>query len=139
MHFNIENSIALKLSNTLNSLRKAFNKEIKDFGISSEQYAFLKLISIKNLTPSEIADILNKDKAAITRFIIALEKKDLIKKENIDKRSYKLILKEKGRKILDKVDKKALEFRKKIEQNIPEEKIGCLFETLGKIEKIMKE
>ncbi|WP_024787368.1 MULTISPECIES: MarR family winged helix-turn-helix transcriptional regulator [unclassified Lebetimonas] len=139
MHFNIENSIALKLSNTLNSLRKAFNKEIKDFGISSEQYAFLKLISIKNLTPSEIADILNKDKAAITRFIIALEKKDLIKKENIDKRSYKLILKEKGRKILNKVDKKALEFRKKIEQNIPEEKIECLFETLEKIEKIMKE
>ncbi|WP_024790747.1 MULTISPECIES: MarR family winged helix-turn-helix transcriptional regulator [unclassified Lebetimonas] len=139
MHFNIENSIALKLSNTLNSLRKAFNKEIKDFGISSEQYAFLKLISIKNLTPSEIADILNKDKAAITRFIIALEKKDLIKKENIDKRSYKLILKEKGRKILNKVDKKALEFRKKIEQNIPEEKIECLFKTLEKIEKIMKE
>jgi DNA-binding MarR family transcriptional regulator len=139
MHFNIENSIALKLSNTLNSLRKAFNKEIKDFGISSEQYALLKLISVKNLTPSEIADILNKDKAAITRFIIALERKDLIKKANIDKRSYKLMLKEKGKKILNKVDKKALEFRKKIEQNIPEEKIECLFKTLEKIEKIMKE
>ena len=139
MHFNIENSIALKLSNTLNSLRKAFNKEIKDVDISSEQYALLKLISIKNLTPSEIADILNKDKAAITRFIIALEKKDLIKKANIDKRSYRLLLKENGKKILDKVDKKAFEFRKKIEQNISDEKLKCLFETLEKIEKIMKE
>ena len=139
MHFQLENSIALKLSNTLNLLRKHFNKEIKIFGISSEQYAVLKLISEKNLTPTQIANTFNKDKAAITRFINALEKKEFIKKEDINKRSYKIYITNKGKKILKEIDKKAIEFRKKIYENISQEKIEFLFEILDKIEKIMKD
>jgi DNA-binding MarR family transcriptional regulator len=139
MQFDIESSIALKLSNTLNTLRKVFNKAISKYNISSEQYALLKLVSEKNLTPSAVSNILNKDKAAITRFINALEKKELIKKENIDKRSYKIVITDKGQNILNELDIIALEFRKKIEDNISKEKIECLFDVLDKIEKIMKD
>jgi DNA-binding MarR family transcriptional regulator len=138
MHYDVEKSIALKLSNTLNTLRKTFNKAIAEYNISSEQYAFLKLISDKDLTPSQIANILNKDKAAITRFINAVEKKGLIKKERINKRSYKISITKKGKELLEKIDKKAVYFREKIESDISHDKIECLFEVLNKIEKIME-
>lgn len=139
MVYEIENSIALKLSNTLNTMRKTFNKAIAEYNITSEQYALLKLINKKNLTPTQITDLLNKDRAAITRFINALEKKELIKKEGIDKRSYKILITEKGKELLEKIDEKAVFFRKKIENNISKEKIDCLFDVLEKLEKIMKD
>jgi DNA-binding MarR family transcriptional regulator len=137
--FDIEDSIALRLSNTLNALRKSFNKEIKEFNISSEQYAVLNLINKKEVTPTEISQIFNKDKAAITRFINSLEKKGFVKKKSIDKRSYKLFITEKGKEVLEKVDKKAAKFRKKIDSNISKEEIECLFEVFDKIEKVIKE
>jgi DNA-binding MarR family transcriptional regulator len=140
MNLDIENFISLKLSNTLNTMRKVFNKAISEYGISSEQYLVLKLINEKKLTPTNIADFLNKDKAAVTRFINSLEKKDLIKKENFtDKRSYKIIITKKGKDILSKIDDIALEFRKKIEKNISQEELQCLFDVLEKIEKTMKD
>lgn len=140
MNLDIENFISLKLSNTLNTMRKVFNKAISEYGISSEQYLVLKLINEKKLTPTNIADFLNKDKSAVTRFINSLEKKDLIKKENFtDKRSYKIIITKKGKDILSKIDDIALEFRKKIEKNISQKELQCLFDVLEKIEKTMKD
>ena len=139
MHYNLEESIALKLSNALNSIRKSFNKEIKKYNISSEQYVVLKLINEKNLTPTQISQHLNKDKAAITRFINTLERKNFIKKENIDKRSYRLLITDAGKKILKEIDKKAVEFKNKINNHISKEKIECLFEVLEEIEKVIKD
>jgi DNA-binding MarR family transcriptional regulator len=139
MQYDIEKSISLKLSNTLNTLRKTFNKAIAEYNISSEQYAILNLINGRDLTPSQISEIVNKDKAAITRFINALEKKELIKKEQIDRRSYKIVINKKGKELLEKLDEKAFEFRKKIENEISKDKIDCLFDVLEKIEKIMKD
>jgi DNA-binding MarR family transcriptional regulator len=139
MNLDIENFISLKLSNTLNSIRKTFNKSIADYDISSEQYVVLKLIKEKELTPTKIAEILNKDKAAITRFINSLEKKGFIKKEQIDKRSYKIVITQKGRDILKKIDEIAFNLRKKIDENISKEKIECLFDVLENIKKIVKD
>jgi DNA-binding MarR family transcriptional regulator len=139
MNLNIESFISLKLSNVLNTMRKVFNKAIAKYDITSEQYVVLKLIYEKKLTPTNIAMLLNKDKAAITRFINSLKKKELIQKEGIDKRSYNIIITEKGKKLLEEIDSIAMDFRNKIEKNIPHEKIECLFEVLNKIEKIIKE
>jgi DNA-binding MarR family transcriptional regulator len=139
MKFNIENSIALKLSNTLNFLRKRFNKAIKKYNISSEQYAILNLINQKEWTPTQLSEIVNKDKAAITRFINSLEKRGLIKKEDINKRSYKIVITEKGQNILKEVDKIAADFREKIEKRVSKEKIELLFKILEEIEKSIKD
>jgi DNA-binding MarR family transcriptional regulator len=139
MDLDIGSFISLKLSNTLNIMRKTFNKAIAKYKISSEQYIVLKLIKEKKLTPTNIAEILNKDKAAITRFINSLEKKEFIKKQRIDKRSYKIIITDKGRNILNEIDNIALKFREKIEKQLSRERIECLFDVLEKIEKIMKD
>jgi DNA-binding MarR family transcriptional regulator len=139
MKFNIENSIALKLSNTLNFLRKRFNKAIKKYNISSEQYAILNLINQKEWTPTQLSEIVNKDKAAITRFINSLEKRGLIKKEDINKRSYKIVITEEGQNILKEVDKIAADFREKIEKRVSKEKIELLFKILEEIEKSIKD
>jgi DNA-binding MarR family transcriptional regulator len=138
MHFDINRSITLKLSNTLNTIRKVFNKAISDYNISSEQYAILKLISEKELTPTDISNIVKKDRAAITRFINTLEKKGLIEKKTINKRSYKILVTKKGKELIKEIDKKAIFFRKEIEKEIPKEKIDYLFEILGKIENIVE-
>ena len=85
MQYNKETSIGYALTTTLNLLRKHFNREIKKFDLSSEQYGVLKLISEeKQLTPTQIADLLNRDKATITRILKSLDNKKLIKKEQIN-------------------------------------------------------
>jgi len=131
MELNRNNSLGYALTTTLNTLRKSFNQAIKDYNISSEQYAVMKLLDeFQELTPSEIAKLLARDKANITRIVDSLSKKSLIKKENINKKSYKISLNKKGMEVLKNVDLIALEFNKKIKQLIGEEDYKLIIEKL---------
>jgi DNA-binding MarR family transcriptional regulator len=134
MQYNKETSIGYALTTTLNLLRKHFNREIKKFDLSSEQYGVLKLISEeKQLTPTQIAELLNRDKATITRIIKSLDNKKLIKKEQINNRSFYVKLTDESKKIIKDVDKIALKYQKKIIDEIGEDKIKEMLSTLKKI------
>ena len=134
MQYSKENSIGYALTTTLNLLRKHFNREIKKFDLSSEQYGVLKLISEeKQLTPTQIADLLNRDKATITRILKSLDNKKLIKKEQINNRSFYVKLTDESKNIIKEVDKIALNYHKKIIDEIGENRIREMLETLKKI------
>ena len=134
MQYNKETSIGYALTTTLNLLRKHFNREIKKFDLSSEQYGVLKLISEeKQLTPTQIAELLNRDKATITRILKSLDNKKLIKKEQINNRSFYVKLTNESEKIIKEADKIALKYHKKIIDEIGENKIKEMLSTLKKI------
>ncbi|WP_457564193.1 MarR family winged helix-turn-helix transcriptional regulator [Caminibacter sp.] len=131
MKLNKDNSLGYALTTTLNTLRKNFNQAIKEFEITSEQFAVLKLLDeFEELTPSEIAKLLARDKANITRIINSLMKKELIKKENVNKKSYKIKLNKKGKSILQKADKVAMKFSEKIKNLIGEDDYNLIIEKL---------
>jgi DNA-binding MarR family transcriptional regulator len=134
MELNRHNSLGYALTTTLNTLRKSFNQAIKEYNISSEQYAVMKLLDeFEELTPSEIARLLARDKANITRIVNSLLKKDLIKKESVNKKSYKILLTKKGSEILSDVEKIAVDFNKKIKNLVGEKEYNDLIEKLNLI------
>jgi len=134
-----DTSVGYALTVTLNVLRKNFNKKIKQYDLSSEQYGVLKLVfEAEKLTPTQIAELLKRDKATITRIIKSLEKKELIKKENINNRSFNILLTKKGIKTLKEVEKIAINYHKKIFEEVGEKEMLQMFETLKKIREIFK-
>ena len=138
MQYSIDTSIGYALTVTLNILRKNFNKEIKEFGISSEQYGVMKLINDEKLTPTKIAQMLNRDKATITRIIKSLENKQLIQKENINNRSFVIKLTNEGKNTLQKVENLAIKYYTAIIEKVGEDNINHLLNTLKEIREIFK-
>ncbi|MEO1927727.1 MAG: MarR family transcriptional regulator [Nautiliaceae bacterium] len=139
MDFNEETSIGYALTTTLNLLRKHFNKKIKKFNLSSEQYGVLKLIDeIGSLTPTQLASLLNRDKATITRIIKSLEAKEFLEKEYINSRSFVLHLTKSGKEKLVLADKIAKEYHKKIVDEVGEEHLMNLLNTLSRIRNIFE-
>jgi len=137
MQYNKETSIGYALTTTLNMLRKNFNREIKKFDLSSEQYGVLKLVSeAEKLTPTQIAELLNRDKATITRIVKSLDNKKLIKKENINNRSFYVKLTKNGKEMLHQADEVAVKFHQKIIMEIGSEDIKHMVQTLKKIREI---
>jgi len=138
MQYNKETSIGYALTTTLNILRKKFNSDIKKYNITSEQYGVMKLIEKEKLTPTNLANLLNRDKATITRIINSLEKKGLIKKELINKKSFFVKLNKNGKNILQKAEKVAINYHNFIVEKIGEDEIEKMLKTLADIRKILK-
>jgi DNA-binding MarR family transcriptional regulator len=138
MQYNKETSVGFALTTTLNLLRKNFNKQIKEFDLSSEQYGVLKLVKESDkLTPTQLAELLNRDKATITRIIKSLFNKNLIKKQNINNRSFYIILTQNGNEMLQKADKIAMQYHKIMMDKIGEKEIIQMLDTLKKIREII--
>jgi len=136
MPFNINTSIGYALTTTLNYLRKNFNKEIKSYNLSSEQYAVIKLVNeYGELTPTQIAELFNRDKATVTRIIKVLENKRYLIRNYIDNKSYIVKLTDIGLEVLGKVDKIAQKYHQKIVDKIGEKKLLDLIDTLNTIKK----
>ena len=134
MQLSIDNSLGFALTTTLNTLRKKFNSAIREYGLSSEQFAVLKLIDeMGELMPSKIAEILGRDRANITRIINSLEKKGFIKKEKINAKSYNISLTPKGYENLKKAEEVAVEFNKKMRSLVSEDDFKCIIEKLSVI------
>jgi DNA-binding MarR family transcriptional regulator len=134
MELNRHNSLGYALTTTLNTLRKSFNQAIKEYNISSEQYAVMKLVDeFEKLTPSEIAKLLARDKANITRIVNSLLKKGFIKKENLNKKSYHVLLTDEGKEVLKKAEKIAVDFNKKIKALVGEDEYEFLIKKLSQI------
>ena len=138
MKYDKETSIGYALTTTLNILRKKFNSDIKKYNITSEQYGVMKLIEKEKLTPTNIANLLNRDKATITRIINSLEKKGLVSKELINKKSFFIKLNKNGKEILQKTEKIAINYHNFIVEKIGEDEIERMLKTLANIRKILK-
>jgi len=137
MHYNKESSVGYALTTTLNLLRKNFNREIKKFDLSSEQYGVLKLVSSEEkLTPTQIAALLNRDKATVTRIIKSLDNKNLIKKESINNRSFYIKITQNGINMLQQADEVAIKYYKMMLDKVGEKDINHMIETLKKIREI---
>jgi DNA-binding MarR family transcriptional regulator len=134
MKLNKHNSLGYALTTTLNTLRKKFNKEVSQYNLSSEQFAVMKLVEeTGELPPTKVAELLNRDKATITRIVNSLEKKGYVRKEQINLRSYNIVLTKEGMDVLKKADEVALKLQQKIKNIISDEEFNSLLKNLAKI------
>ncbi|GMT44078.1 MAG: hypothetical protein IEMM0003_0897 [bacterium] len=121
MDYRFRDSLSYHLNKVTNAIRYQFNKYLKSFEITGEQFAIMKIIQEHaNLSQNQIAKIISKDKTTIARAIDLLEKKKLISKKRSadDRRTYLIEINESGRQILSQAIPIAIRYNKIIKDRI---------------------
>ncbi len=134
MAYDLETSIGFKINQSANKINNKFNTLLQKYDIAPEQRATLEIIKYeKEVTQTKIANILAKDKTTISRTLATLEKKGLILKKQIDKRTNLIELTLEGEKILEESALTVKEFREKVSSNLNENEINKIVELLEKV------
>lgn len=134
MAYELEKSIGFKINQTANKLNSKYNKILQTYDIAPEQRATLEIIKYeKEANQTMIAEILGKDKTTISRTLATLEKKDLIIKTQIDKRTNHIQLTKLGEEILEKSTNQVKEFRATLISNLTNDEVSQLITLLEKV------
>jgi DNA-binding MarR family transcriptional regulator len=134
MAYDLEKSIGFKINQTANKINNKFNNILQSYDIAPEQRATLEIIKYeKDVNQTKIATILGKDKTTISRTLATLEKKDLISKKQIDKRTNLIQLTPEGEKILENTSYAVKEFRENLSSKLNSDEVKQLISLLKKI------
>ena len=136
---NLDVAFAYLIQRSARLLRHHFIKTFKDHGIdlNPEQWGILnKVWKNESLNQIDLTDHYFKDKANITRIINSLMKKGLIlrEKDENDKRAFRLLLSEKGKKNMEEYWKIAVDVRKKVYKGLSKNDLENLKSILDKLE-----
>ncbi len=134
----IDEIIFYTLEKSIKVYRKyAQNQILKNgYDITIDQWLVLKTMQEnKNLSQNQIAELVFKDFASITRIIELLVKKKYIQRtiDNNDRRKFVLDIMEEGNKIIEKIYPIVAENRKKALTDLNLEEINNLKTQLDKI------
>lgn len=109
----------------------------KGYNLTPDQYIILSLLldneEIKY--QRQIAEIIFKDRANVSRIIDILKEKGFIEKipDSNGRKIYKLIVTEKGKEAREEIFPIEKEIRKMITKNISDEELNVMFHTLEKM------
>ncbi len=109
----------------------------KGYNLTPDQYIILSLLldneEIKY--QRQIAEIIFKDRANVSRIIDILKEKGFIEKipDSNGRKIYKLIVTEKGKEAREEILPIEKEIRKMITKNISDEELNVMFHTLEKM------
>jgi len=134
MDFN--NALGFILYKTHGKLQNALHQQLKEYDITPEQWGMLKYLSEnEGVAPTELAEIILKDKPNTTRIATKLRKKGLVtyQASMIDKRSYLIFRTKQGTQLLEQVLPITMSLNNKAVKGISEEKIEELKSLLRKI------
>jgi len=130
-------TVLYSIEEAIKAYRKLSQKNISAIipDITIDQALILIFIDQDNNTQSEIADMVFKDYASMTRIISLMISKDYVDKtiDTQDKRKTKLKVTKKGKEVLEKLKPIIIKNRDSALANISEKEIQTLFETLQKI------
>lgn len=130
----LEESVPFKIHQTANKLINKLNYLLQTYDIATEQRTALLMIKYEpDINQSKIANALGKDKTTISRTITTLEKKGLLSKKQINKKTNLLELTTKGEKILFDSSETVKNYRKNIILGIEEKEIEQLLNLLEKL------
>ena len=122
------------------NIRRIKTKTMKDVNLKSHHVSCLYyLYKEKSLTATELTELADEDKAAISRSLEYLEKNEyIIKSKNKNRYNYKIKLTEKGNEIgkyiADKIDK----ILQKSSEGVSSENLAIFYETLKLIDSNLK-
>lgn len=117
------------------------NTKLKNVNITHGQARIIKIISEnQRMSQEHLTKLLQIDKSAVTRLLKGMENRKLIKKivSCHDKRSYEIILTEKGQGLYQFVDDVFDETSKMMLNNFTQDEVEQLYQLLKKIEKNME-
>lgn len=125
--------------NILNcSLIKYFAKELSrnDINLTPEQYLVMDILwDAETLSQQAIADIIQKDKNSVTKFIDSLEKKGLVCRtmNKKDRRINDIIVTEEGMKLKSKTTEVAINMMRNVLKDIKEDDLMVFDKVMNQI------
>ncbi|MDO5968525.1 MarR family transcriptional regulator [Flavivirga aquimarina] len=140
MRFKTPTSTVLySIEETIKAYRKLSQQNITQVvpDITLDQTLILMMIKENDKTQTEIADLIFKDYASMTRIVKLMERKGFLLKlvDNQDKRKVKLEITEKGKKVIKKLKPTVKKNRETALHEISEEEQRQLFNVLKRITK----
>lgn len=115
----------------------------KEFELTPDQYVILNLLLENDeiMYQRQLAEIMFKDRANISRIIDIMHRNGLIEKvpDSNGRRIYKLVVTEKGKEIHNRVLPTDKELRAVITENISEEELNSIFHILEKMNKNIRD
>lgn len=126
------------------SLIKYFAKELTRNGINltPEQYLVMDILwDAEVMSQQAIADIIQKDKNSVTKFIDSLEKKGLVYRQvnKTDRRVNNIVVSEEGMKLKVKTTEVAIGMMRNVLKNIKEEDLMALDKVMNQIKENIDE
>ena len=120
------------------SLIKYFAKELSrnDINLTPEQYLVMDVLwDAETLSQQAIADIIQKDKNSVTKFIDSLEKKGLVYRtvNKKDRRVNDIIVTEEGMKLKVPTTEVAINLMRKVLKDIKEEDLMVFDKVVNQI------
>ena len=120
------------------SLIKYFAKELSrnDINLTPEQYLVMDILwDAEVLSQQAIADIIQKDKNSVTKFIDSLEKKGLVYRQvnKKDRRVNNIVVSEEGMKLKAKTTEVAISMMRNVLKDIKEEDLMALDKVMNQI------
>lgn len=130
--------IAVYINITNCSLIKYFAKELSknDINLTPEQYLVMDILwDEEMLSQQAIADIIQKDKNSVTKFIDSLEKKGLVYRSvnKKDRRVNNIIVSEEGMKLKAKTTEVAINVMRNVLKDIKEEDLLAFDKVMNQI------
>jgi DNA-binding MarR family transcriptional regulator len=125
-NFNLHDSLGFILNKVNGKLKNEFFQQLKEYGITPEQWAVLNFLwEEEGVTPKELADLTFKDKPNTNRIIDNLQKRGLITRSPhpTDGRSFQIFLTDAGKGLRVKLVPKAILLLEKATRTIEEDKI----------------
>lgn len=125
--------------NILNcSIIKYFAKELSrnDINLTPEQYLVMDILwDADVMSQQSIADIIQKDKNSVTKFIDSLEKKGLVYRvvNKEDRRVNNIMVSEEGKKLKTKTTEVAIKMMRNVLDNIKEEDLMAFDKVMMQI------
>ncbi|MBR7175921.1 MAG: MarR family transcriptional regulator [Bacteroidales bacterium] len=125
--------------NILNcSIIKYFTKELSrnEINLTPEQYLVMDILwDADVMSQQSIADIIQKDKNSVTKFIDSLEKKGLVYRvvNKEDRRVNNIMVSEEGKKLKTKTTEVAIKMMRNVLDNIKEEDLMAFDKVMMQI------
>lgn len=136
----MKNSIGRLISILHRQAQIYINCTLKEYGITSAEYAFLLYLYRKDgITQDELSTYLYIDKSATARAIKSLEEKGYItrNKDDIDKRCNRVYISEKARLCETEIKQRIHRWSEFLTEDMDEETIDMTFTILeGMVEKV---
>ena len=125
-------------------IKKRFSDMLQshDINLTPEQYLVMDILwDEESLSQQTIADILQKDKNSVTKFIDSLEKKGLVFRstDKADRRINNISVSEEGRRLKQKTTDVAVNTMKSVLDGISEDELAICITVMEKIKKNIEE
>ncbi|RXJ81807.1 MarR family winged helix-turn-helix transcriptional regulator [Arcobacter sp. F2176] len=136
MNFDMNNSLDFILNRTALAMKTGFNKQIKEFDISPEQWSLIfRIVENNGLTQKELASSTYKDQANITRSLDRLEKKGFLTRlvNSKDRRIINIFSTSKAKELVEIIVPISKQYNQLLSTGLSQEEYESLIGLLNKV------